>query len=360
MIMLFLFLKGIFLQWKFQKCTENSTLIIYNGIGQKNRESVNMKIQHFLLLLLPILLIGCADSTSSSQVQKVGLLLEDTIDDQGWNSKGYQGLLNIHANMNTEVMFREDMNTEDKVHSAVTEFVENDVNLIFGHGRIFADFFTDLGKQYPDVHFVSFNGDVEGENVTSLHFDSYAMGFFAGMVASAMTETGDVGVIAAFPWQPEVEGFGDGAKIGHSSTQVHVSFVGDWTDNEQALEYFKELQKKKVDVIYPTGDGYHVKIIEEAKKEGLFAIGYVGDQSDLGESTVLTSTIQHVDHLYELVADQYSKHELKSGNVSYDFQDGVISLGRFSPKVPEDIRAKIEEAVKTYIETGELPTEPIS
>ena len=319
-----------------------------------------MKIQHFLLLLLPILLIGCADPISSSSNQKIGLLLEDTIDDQGWNSKGYQGLLNIHANMNVEVVFKEDMNTEEKVENAVAEFIEDDVNLIFGHGRIFADFFTEIGQEYPDVHFVSFNGDVEGENVTSLHFDSYSMGFFAGMVASAMTETGEVGVIAAFPWQPEVEGFEDGAKLGHSTTDVHVKFVGDWTDDEQALHYFKELQEKEVDVFYPTGDGYHVKVIEEAKKEGLFAIGFVGDQSDLGESTVLTSTVQHVDHLYELVAEQYSNNELEAGNVSYDFQDGVISLGQFSPKVPEDIQAQIKEAVEIYIETGELPTEPFS
>ncbi|TWI57228.1 BMP family ABC transporter substrate-binding protein [Halalkalibacter nanhaiisediminis] len=319
-----------------------------------------MKIQHFLLLLLPILLIGCTDPTNSSTNQKVGLLLEDTIDDQGWNSKGYQGLLNIHTNMNTEVVFKEEMDSEEKVHHAVAEFVEDDVRLIFGHGRIFADFFTDLGKTYPDIHFVSFNGDVEGENVTSLHFDSYSMGFFAGMIASTMSKTGDVGVIAAFPWQPEVEGFKDGAKIGNSKTSVHVKFVDDWTDGERALGYFDELKKENVDVVYPTGDGFHVKVIEEAKREGIFAIGFVGDQSDLGESTVLTSTVQHVDHLYEIVAKQYYNNELEAGNVSYDFQDGVISLGQFSPKIPEEIQVQIEDAVNTYIETGELPTKPFS
>ncbi|MFC0557707.1 BMP family ABC transporter substrate-binding protein [Halalkalibacter alkalisediminis] len=316
-----------------------------------------MSIQRgILLLLLAILLIGCADANTSS-INRVGLLLEDTIDDQGWNSKGYQGLLNIHSNLNVEVTFKEDMNTEPKVTKAIEEFVTDDVKLIFGHGRFFAEFFTEIAPDYPDVHFVSFNGEVEGTNVTSLHFNSYAMGYFAGMVAAAMSETGHVGAIAAFPWQPEIKGFEAGAAL-YGNSNAHVNYVEDWADSEKALSYFEQLKDVGVDVFYPAGDGYHVQVIEEARKEGLYAIGFVGDQSDLGESTVLTSTVQHVDHLYELIAELYYKQQLETGNLQFDFADGVISLGAFSTKVPEELKQKIEEAVRVYMETGELPTEP--
>ncbi|MCM3716221.1 BMP family ABC transporter substrate-binding protein [Halalkalibacter oceani] len=320
-----------------------------------------MRIPQILqVTLLIILLAGCSNPISSSSPAKIGLLLENTIDDQGWNSKGYQGLLNIHTNRKSEVVFKEDMNTLEKVKNAVAEFAANDVQLVFGHGRIFAEFFSELGEDYPDIHFVSFNGDVEGENVTSLQFDSYAMGYFAGMMAASMSETGVVGIIAAFPWQPEVKGFQEGAKVENGAIEVEVEFVESWTNEERALTYFKEMQQKDVDVFYPAGDGYHVAVIEEAKNQGLYAIGFVGDQSDLGESTVLTSTVQHVDVLYELVADQYEKDELPAGNKSYDFQDGVITLGRFSPIVPEEIKLELEEAVKTYIETGDLPESPLT
>ncbi|WP_227936805.1 BMP family ABC transporter substrate-binding protein [Alkalihalobacillus deserti] len=319
-----------------------------------------MYIQRLILLLLPVLLmIGCADVNTSS-ANRVGLLLEDTIDDQGWNSKGYKGLLNIHSNLNVEVTFKEDMNTELKVSKAVEEFVSDDnVNLIFGHGKFFADLFTEIAPNYPEVHFVSFNGDVEGKNVTSIHFDSYAMGYFAGMIAAAMSETGHVGVIAAFPWQPEIEGFEAGAALYGDSLNVHVNFVEEWADSERALKYFEELKETGVDVFYPAGDGYHVQVIKETKKEGLYAIGFVGDQSDLGETTVLTSTVQHVDELYELIVRLYYRQELEMGNLKFDFADGVISLGTFSSKVPEEIKLQIEEAVQIYTETGELPTEPI-
>lgn len=319
-----------------------------------------MYIQRLMLLLSAVfLLLGCSEANTSS-TNKVGLLLEDTIDDQGWNSKGYQGLLNIHSNLNVEVTFKEDMNTAPKVTKAVEEFVSDDeVNLIFGHGKYYADLFTEIAPNYPNTHFVSFNGDVEGPNVTSLHFDSYAMGYFAGMVAAAMSETGHVGAIAAFPWQPEIAGFEAGAALYGNSKSVHVTYVEDWTKIDKALDYFEQLKEAGVDVFYPAGDGYHVQIIEEARKEGLYAIGYVGDQSDLGEGTVLTSTVQHVDHLYELIASLYYRQELEAGNLEFDFVDGVISLGTFSTKVPEDLKLKMKEAVRHYVETGELPTESI-
>ncbi|WP_100404874.1 BMP family ABC transporter substrate-binding protein [Bacillus solitudinis] len=317
-----------------------------------------MRIQQFLFLFLPIIIMvaGCKPVPDTPSLQGVGLLLEETIDDQGWNSKGYQGLLGIHSNLQVDVFFKEDVNTFEKVERAVSDFSQDDVNLVFGHGRIFADFFSELGEKYPDIHFVSFNGDVTGSNVTSLHFESYAMGYFAGMLASKMSKTGHVGVIAAYSWQPEVRGFADGA-VYKSDTEVHVDYVNDWSNGERALEFLRDMKNHhQVDVFYPTGDGYHIKVIEQVKTEGLYAIGYIGDQSDLGEKTVLTSTIQHVDELYELIAEQFHKGDLEAGNKSYDFQQGVISLGSFSPDVPEEIRSEMLEVVENYIQTGELPT----
>ncbi|MBP3949561.1 BMP family ABC transporter substrate-binding protein [Bacillus suaedae] len=319
-----------------------------------------MKLHHFFysILIIVMLISGCSPSLESGTSPKIGLLLEGTIDDQGWNSKGYQGLLNIHANLNVEVAFKEDIDTEVKVEKAVTEFNEAGITLIFGHGRFFAEPFTNLGKVYEDVHFVSFNGHVEGNNVTSLHFDGYAMGFFAGMLASTMSGSEKVGIIAAFPWQSEVEGYYEGASL-NPETDVTINYVEDWTNAEKAVTFFDDMIGKGVDVVYPAGDGYHVQVIEKAKEAGIFAIGYVGDQVDLGEATVLTSTVQEVDKLYEKIAEQYSKGELKEGNFVYDFQDGVISLGNFGSEVPTKVRTQLAEHIREYIQTGDLPTSPI-
>ncbi|ERN52937.1 BMP family ABC transporter substrate-binding protein [Alkalihalophilus marmarensis] len=318
-----------------------------------------MFIQRLIVSLAVVLMVaaGCSAESKENGLKGVGLLIEDTIDDQGWNSKGYQGLLTIHSTLDVHVDFREEVNSKVDVINGINDFIEQDINLIFGHGQIYADYFSQLSEDYPDVHFVSFNGEVTGENVTNLEFDSYAMGFFAGMVGASTSQSSQIGAIAAYPWQPELEGYKDGAKYIDPEVEVKIEYVNDWSDTETAIEYFYQLKEKNIDVFYPAGDGFHVEVIEKVKQEGLYAIGYVGDQSDLGEATVLTSTIQHVDELYELVAAQYQAGTLEPGNHTFDFTEGVISLGEFSSQVPQEVQDQVKSDLNTYIETGELPNQ---
>ncbi|KIY22954.1 MULTISPECIES: BMP family ABC transporter substrate-binding protein [Mesobacillus] len=310
-----------------------------------------------LIWLSLILLGGCGQPLTKGKVQKVGLLVPETIDDQVWGTKGYRGLLQIQTLLGVDVFFKEDMNSQDAVEEAVREFDRKGVNLVYGHGDEYATYFNKLSERYPDIHFISFNGDARKENTTSLNFKGYAMGFFGGMVASHMSKTGKVSIIAAYEWQPEVEGFYDGAIFEEKNTKVDIRYVGHWDDQNKALDVLDEVLNDGADVIYPAGDGYNVPVIEKVKASGNYIIGYISDQSDYGESTVLTSTVQHIEDLYELTAEKYNNGTLKSGNLSFDFQDGVISLGKFSRDVDSDYRNKLNVYINTYKNTGKLPNQ---
>jgi transcriptional activator of comK gene len=311
-----------------------------------------------ILLLCLLLLASCGQAMSTGKLKKAGLLVPDTVNDQVWGTKGYKGMLKIQSQYNVDVYYKEGMNSEMVVERAVKEFDQKGVNLIFGHGNEYAEYFNNISQKYPHIHFVSFNGNAKNENTTSLNFEAYAMGFFGGMVAGHVTKTGTVGVLAAFEWQPEVEGFYEGANsINNKNVNVEIQYVGNWDNEEKAIKLLDNLISKNADVVYPAGDGYNVPVIEKIKEKGLYAIGFISDQSDLGESVVLTSTVQHVDVLYEVVAEKFNKGELKSGNLSFDFQDEVISLGKFSPIVDEDFKKELNAAIEEYKKTGKLPNE---
>lgn len=133
-----------------------------------------------LVLLLLFSLFGCGQPTVTGKLQKVGMLVPETIDDQVWGTKGYGGLLKIQSNMGIDVFYKEGMNNESKVRTAVEEFKQQEVNLIFGHGSEYETIFHTISKDYPNTHFVFFNGEAKDDNVTSLNFESNAMGFFGG------------------------------------------------------------------------------------------------------------------------------------------------------------------------------------
>lgn len=266
-------------------------------------------------LLLILFFAGCEYRVTAGQLKNVGLLLPTTIDEKVWAQKGYEGVLTIGAKQNVDVFVKEKMTTFQEVREAVRDFEDHGVNLVFGHGNIYGDIMMKIKDEFPTMHFVAVNGKVHGERITGLHFEGKAMGFFAGMVAAYMSENRAVGVIAAYPWQPEVDGFIEGAIYVNRNIEIHYDFVQSWNDEKKALAILQEMIADGVDVVYPAGDGFHIPVVQALKNKGLYAIGYVSDQSYLGERTVLTSTVQRVGRLYEMVAEKFNRGELKSGNL---------------------------------------------
>lgn len=315
-----------------------------------------MKKLLLLLFTAIFLLSACGQAGTIRPPAKVGLLLPDTINDPLWGSKGYNGLLKIQTALHADVFYKEGLKTKSDVKAALDEFKEEGVTLVFGHGSEFGPFFEELHNDYPKIDFVYFNGNFSDDNVTSIKFESEPMGFFGGMIAAKMSKTKHIGVIAAFDWQPEVEGFIKGAEYQDPTVKTSVYYTKSWGNKEKALKAYKEMEKSGVDVFYPAGDAFNLPIIEAIKEDGHYAIGYISDQGDLGETTVLTSTIQNVEKVYELVANDYISGKLQHGIKSFDFQNDVISLGDFSPEVPGNFKNEVMKAVEVYKLTGELPS----
>ncbi|GGM24979.1 transcriptional activator protein med [Paraliobacillus quinghaiensis] len=306
-----------------------------------------------IILFIPLL----ASCNTGGEINKVGMLVANSINDQTWGSKGYQGLLDIKESLDVDVFLKEEINTQLEVNRSVEEFVQRGVNIIFGHGNTYGEYFDNIRSAYPNVHFVYFNGTHQGNNLTSLHFNSNAMGFFAGMVAGKMTTTNHVGIIGAYRWQPEIEGFYEGVNYENPNAEISIKYVNSWENVSRALTIFETMNQQEVDVFFPVGDMYSSDVIKRAKQYDKYAIGFVTDQSNIGGSTVLTSTVQHVDKLYLKAANLFDQGELTGGIYTYDFQDEVISLGEFSPDVPQTYQDKIENEIDQYIETNLLPNE---
>lgn len=308
------------------------------------------------LSILIVLLSSCS-YFESGQIQNIGMLLETSIDGNAWNESGYKGLVRIGEEYDTDVFYKENTRTEEEVKRAVDEFVRKGVNLVFGHGSMYGDHFAELSRYYPDVHFVYFNGGIHRQNITSLNFNAHAMGFFGGMVAGKMTKTNHVGVIAAFLWQPELEGFYEGVKYQNPDVVVEMDYIKAWDDTEAAMSMYQEMKEENVDVFYPIGNAYSEDIIKQVEEDGLYAIGYVEDQLELAPHAVLTSTIQEVDKLYEVAAKKFNKGKLNGGILTFDLQDEVISIGEFNPIVPKDYIKYIEEIIDDYVDSSLLPNE---
>ncbi|WP_062512897.1 BMP family ABC transporter substrate-binding protein [Halobacillus sp. KGW1] len=314
-----------------------------------------MKRRYGLFLCVLVLLAGCGSFPGYGEHSDVGMLIETTADDQGFGERGYEGLQMIEQEFDADVYYKENIKTYDQTAAAVEDLVHKGVDIIFGHGNIYESHFKELHASFPDVEFVYFNGEFSADNVTSLNFSSRAMGFFAGMVAGEMTKSDKIGLIGAFEWQPELEGFYEGVLYQNPEADVSVSLTNSWSDTQTALGIYSTMQRNGADVFYPAGDLFDISIIKQAEQDGKYAIGYVKDRSSVAENAVLTSTIQRIDEVYELVMERYVDGNLTGGSLTFDFQEGAIEMGTYSSDVPVGFQKEMDEAVAYYEETGELP-----
>ncbi|RWZ55337.1 BMP family ABC transporter substrate-binding protein [Halobacillus fulvus] len=285
------------------------------------------------------------------------MLVETTIHDQAWGQKGYKGLQAIQEEYDLDVYIKEGVQSYADTFQSVEELSSQGVNVVFGHSNVYGNHFQQLHQSFPDIHFIYFNGEFTAENVTSLNFSAQAMGFFGGMVAGEMTETDQVGLIGVFEWQPEIEGFYEGVKYQNPEADIELAFTNSWEDKDYAMTVYERMKNQGADVFYPAGDLFNIPLINQIRKDGYYAIGYVSDQSSVAENTVLTSTVQKVDVVYKLAMERLMNDELPGKSVTFDFQEGAIAMGEYSPNVPDDLRQQVSQAVDNYIETGSLPNE---
>lgn len=231
--------------------------------------------------------------------------------------------------------------------------------MIIGHGNEYSEIFNLISEDYPKTQFITVNGGKpQADNVTNVTFKGEAMGFFGGMTAAHMSKTKKIGILATYDWQSEVDGFIKGAKYQDEHVQVLAEFVENWDDADKAVNLYQKLKKQGVDVVYPAGDGYNIPVIEQIKTDNLSAIGYVTDQSNLGSHTVLTSTVQHVDKAYSIIAKKFNEGKLnEQGEYSFDFKEGVIEMGKFSSTIDRAFVKDIEKDIANYKKTGKLPNE---
>lgn len=307
------------------------------------------------LLFSSFFLFACGHAEETGKIEKVGLLVKETVSDQGWGTKAYTGLLNIQSNYDVDVFYKEGITSQQIAERAIKELQNKGVNLIFGNSSVFGPFFNALSKKYPDIHFVSLNGNAKNKNTTSLILDGYSMGFFGGMVAGHMTTTTKIGVIAAYESQPEVQGFIDGANYENKQVKVLTEYVHSWDDRERASALLEQLLAQNVDIVYPTGNGYNLEIIERTKEKGLYAIGFATDRTYLGDGNVLTSTIQDIAKLYEYTAKKFNEGDLPAGNIHFGMKDNLTSLGEFSELVDKKFIVKINNAINDFKKSGKLP-----
>jgi basic membrane protein A len=300
---------------------------------------------------------GDVEAPAEVEMTKVALLMAGPINDQGWNSMAYNGLVRIGEDYeNVETSFAESITKSDNEEVA-RGYAMQGFDLIIAHGFEFNDTVIKVAPEYPDVQFVVVNGSVEGiDNVSTVSVNNKQQGFIAGTIAATITETDSVAGIGGLVIPPIVDmvnGFIAGAKYANPDVAMNSSMVGSFDDVTKAKGLSLALLGNGADTIISCCDLANMGVLEAAKENGAYYVGTNTDISPSGMDNVVNTVLTDGGRMFTFVYEQFLSGELGADAYTVGVAEEAIFLADWNDQalvVDEADRASIEEIIMGTID----------
>jgi len=272
---------------------------------------------------------------------------------------------------NLQYVFRENVTPDQSVPFA-EELVSQGANIVVGNAEHIGLPLEDIADKYPDNYFMAvIASDVTTKPNYIRYFPrQYQALYLEGLIAGALTQTGNIGIVSAFPNVQVIRrtagfylGVMDAATLLKKDVKVYVKYAGSWYDPPTEAEIANTLvDQYQVDVITQQTDSGST--LDVATSKGIWFVGK--DMDTLGEygwgslDTVAVSFDTRWEVLFEKTLKSYwageknpegilymgmkDKMTLADGTEEYTvdlMNDGKVGVDAISPKalplIPQEI-----------------------
>lgn len=163
---------------------------------------------------------------------------------------------------------------EGQATPVIDRLVRDKCQIIFTTSFGFMDQTLEAAKKYPNVMFMHASGFKRAPNMGTYMADFYQIYYLNGMMAAALSKSGKLGYVAAFP-VPElkrhISAFALGARAVNPKATVNVKWINAWFDPNKAREAAEALISEGNDALAFTEDTATVVQTAAARKVPSFA-----------------------------------------------------------------------------------------
>lgn len=238
---------------------------------------------------------------------------------------------------NVQYVYREEVGPDAAVPYA-EELIADGASIVVGNAEFMGLPLKDIADKYPDVYFASIIASdlTTKKNFIRLFPRQYQALYLEGLIAGALTETGNIGIVSAFPSGQVARrqngfylGVQDAAELLGKDITVYVKYVGDWYLPTEERDIAKTLiSQYDVDVLTQQTDSGSP--LDVAQEEGIWFIGkdmdIVGFYGWSSTETVAVSFDTRWEVLYESIVKDWLAGEENPETVLYLGMDHTMTL----------------------------------
>jgi basic membrane protein A len=301
-----------------------------------------------------------SSTTTASSTFKVGLSTDTGgLNDRGFNHLAYVGLQQAAKDLGVQTRVVEASSSAEYVPN-LSSLARQGYNLIVGVGFTEIQALETVAKQFPKTHFaiVDVSNADEGKlpNVEGLLFKEQEAGYLAGYAAglAAHARGGHAVSSVGGEKQPPVDRYIAGFQAGAKAADPGIATLNGYSQDFNAQQKCKEVALNQIQagsvVVFQVAGGCGLGALDAAREQGVWGIGVDADQGYLG-SYVLTSALKRVDTaVYQAIKDASTGHFKGGKDAVYSLAQNGVGIGKFSPKAPAGIAAKVENVRKQIVD----------
>jgi basic membrane lipoprotein Med (substrate-binding protein (PBP1-ABC) superfamily) len=238
---------------------------------------------------------------------------------------------------NVEYIYREEVGPDLTVPYA-EEMIAEGASIVVGNAEFMGLPLKDIADKYPDNYFVSIIASdlTTKDNFIRLFPRQYQALYLEGLIAGALTETGNIGVVSAFPSVQVIRrqagftlGVQDAAELLGKDIKIYVKYAGDWYLPQEERDIAATLvDQYDVDVLtHQTDSGSPLDVAQE---KGIWFVGkdmdIVGFYGWSNTDTVAVSFDTRWEVLYNKIVQDWLAGEKNPETVLYLGMESTMTL----------------------------------
>ncbi|MDR7426092.1 MAG: BMP family ABC transporter substrate-binding protein [Armatimonadota bacterium] len=283
--------------------------------------------------LVALMLLFAAAGPGLAQAKlKAGFIYVGPIGDYGWTHAHDQGRRIAERTLPIETLYVESV-PEAQVEPFIEKLIQQGAKVVFTTSFGFMDGTLAMARRYPNIIFGHASGFKRNRNMFTYMADFYQVYYLNGLMAGALTKSGKIGYVAAFPI-PEVKrhlgAFALGIRAVNPTATVHVRWLFSWFDPAKAKEATEALIAEGADVFAFTEDS--PTVIQVAAKKGLPSFSHYSPMQRFAPQHVISGQLVHweviyIDFLRKVLAGKYTADNLQDVDYWWLLAEKAVELG---------------------------------
>jgi simple sugar transport system substrate-binding protein len=217
---------------------------------------------------LAVVITSGTSARADDAKMKVAFIYVGPISDNGWTRSNEEGRKAAVAALPwLDASYVESV-TDGDVESYIDQMVSQGNKVIFTTSTSFMDGTIDAATRYPDVLFFNSNGLKRAPNVATYQSDPYQCNYLEGMIDAALSKTGKVGMVSAYP-VPDVVREADAIALGiravNPKGELLLRWLNTWYNPPAEKEAAESLVLEGADALASTMDSPTVEEVANTR-----------------------------------------------------------------------------------------------